>query len=102
VPPAEGTGAVPVPPESSTPGGVPPATGGIPPAGTPGSGAVPVPPPAGSPEGDEAETTPAQPAPAFEASESPGPKPWAPVGIGLGTGGLALGGVLFFGRRFGW
>jgi hypothetical protein len=30
------------------------------------------------------------------------PEPWAPVGIGLGTGGLALGGVLFFGRRFGW
>jgi Prenyltransferase and squalene oxidase repeat len=84
----------------------PPATGGS--TAPPPSTIPPIPAPApGTPlpegealEGDDPET--ALAAPPFEASENPGPKPWAPVGIGLGTGGLALGGVLFFGRRFGW
>lgn len=86
--------------------GLPPATEGIPSA-PPGTGVPPAgttPPPGGIlPEGEEPEPFPVEPAaPPFEASENPGPKPWAPVGVGLGTGGLALGGVIFLGRRFGW
>ncbi|HEX8928254.1 MAG TPA: prenyltransferase/squalene oxidase repeat-containing protein, partial [Actinomycetota bacterium] len=85
---------------SSAPGEVPPA------AGVPPSGGAPLPgvPGATGPglEGAAPETGAATSLPPFEASENAGPKPWAPVGIGLGTGGLALGGVLFLGRRFGW
>jgi Prenyltransferase and squalene oxidase repeat len=102
VPPAAEAGISPSSPESS---GVPPATGGIPPSAAPGAGAGSVPslPPGTAPEGDEAETAPSQTAaPPFKASENPGPKPWTPLGIGLASGGLALGGVLFFGRRFSW
>jgi hypothetical protein len=90
-----------LPPSSAGSGsGSGPGSGGspplAPPAATPGP-PVPVPP---STEGDEPE---APPMPAFEAKEPPpGPKPWAPLGVGLGTGGLALGGVIFLGRRFGW
>jgi len=87
VPPSGGSGLPSIPPPGT---GVPPGTTVPPPGGLP-------------PEGVEPETPPAEPAaPPFEASEPPGPKPWAPVGIGLGTGGLALGGVLLLGRRFGW
>lgn len=103
VPPAAGTGTSPDPLESLGQGSVPPAIGNSPSTAPPGAGAVPIPPPAAVPEGDEAETAPSQaPAPPFEASESPGPKPWAPLGIGLASSGLALGGVLFLGRRFSW
>lgn len=103
VPPVAGAGASPALPESLGPGGVPPATGGSPPVTPPGAGVVPTPPPGTVPEGDEAETAPSQAsAPSFEASENHGPKPWAPLGIGLASSGLALGGVLFFGRRFSW
>jgi energy-coupling factor transport system substrate-specific component len=81
----------------SAPGGtapplVPPSTGG--------TGPVPGIPGTTVPEGTEPEPAPA--APPFKASDNPPPEPWKPLGIGLGTGGLALGGVLFFGRRFGW
>jgi Prenyltransferase and squalene oxidase repeat len=69
----------------------PPVVGGLP-APSPSHGAVP--------EGDEAE--PAQPAPRFEAGDDPGPEPWAPLGIGLAAAGIALGSVLFLGRRFSW
>lgn len=101
-PPAAGTGLAPSL-ESFGEGSVPPPSGGIPPTTAPGAGAVPAPPPSAVPEGDEAETVPSQTAaPPFKASENPGPKPWAPVGIGLASSGLALGGVLFFGRRFSW
>jgi energy-coupling factor transport system substrate-specific component len=31
-----------------------------------------------------------------------GPSPWAPIGIGLATGGIALGSVVLLGRRFSW
>ncbi len=101
-PPSEGI------PPSTLPETFGPEGGTIPPAGT----APPLPPPTGgtgpipgtpetlAPEGTEPE--PARAAPPFKASEDPPPKPWAPLGIGLGTGGLALGGVLFLGRRFGW
>lgn len=102
VPPASGAGTSPALPESFGPGGVPPATGGGPSITPPGAGAGAVPAP-GTPEGDEAETAPSQAsAPSFEAGENPGPKPWAPLGIGLASSGLALGGVLFLGRRFSW
>ncbi len=30
------------------------------------------------------------------------PSPWAPIGVGLATGGLALGAVVFLGRRRAW
>lgn len=93
--------------EQSSTGGVPPPSGSSPsakpPAAGAGSGSVPVVPPGGTPEGDEAEPTPAQAAaPHFEAGDNPGPKPWAPIGIGLAISGIALGSVLFLGRRFSW
>jgi Squalene-hopene cyclase C-terminal domain/Prenyltransferase and squalene oxidase repeat len=95
--------AAPVVPESFGQGSIPPSTGGSPSIPAPGAGAVPTPPPGTAPEGDEAETAPSQTqAPSFKASENPGPKPWTPLGIGLASGGLALGGVLLLGRRFGW
>lgn len=92
--------------EQST-GGVPPASDSSPAAKPPASGAgpgsVPVVPPGATPEGDEAETTPTRAAaPHFEASDNPGPKPWAPIGIGLASSAIALGSVLFLGRRFSW
>jgi hypothetical protein len=56
-----------------------------------------------APEGEEVETTEPPPAgPVFEADDRSAPEPWAPLGIGLASGGVALGGVLFLGRRFGW
>jgi len=81
-------------PEGVTPSpGLPPSGGTAPLPGVPAPGV----------EGAEPETAPTAPlAPPFEASESSGPEPWAPLGIGLGTGGLALGGVLLLGRRYGW
>jgi energy-coupling factor transport system substrate-specific component len=114
---SEGTGSITAPPVESGAGaleslgrggagGVPPATGGTglpstPPA--PGAGAVPMPPATTAPEDEGAAPTPAgAAAPPFEASENPGPEPWAPLGVGLGTAGLALGSVLFLGRRFSW
>ena len=41
-------------------------------------------------------------APPFEAGDNPGPKPWAPIGIGLAAAAVALGSVLLLGRRFSW
>lgn len=102
-PPAEPL-APSVPPESFEGGTVPPAetapSPGVPPTG----GIQPLPDASETPglEGAEPEPAPAPAAPPFEASDESAPKPWAPLGVGLGTGGLALGGVLFFGRRFGW
>jgi energy-coupling factor transport system substrate-specific component len=82
-----------VPPPSVTePPLAPPSTGG--------TGPIPNTPEAVAPEATEPEQTPA--APPFEANDNPPPEPWAPLGIGLGTGGLALGGVLLLGRRFDW
>jgi hypothetical protein len=89
-------------PEGFAPGGgASPPGGTAPPLSPPSTGGTgPIP---GTPETlpEGAEPEPAA-APPFEADENPPPKPWAPLGIGLGTGGLALGGVLFLGRRFGW
>jgi hypothetical protein len=88
---------------STTP---PPATGGgSSPAKPPQTGGIPGLPPSATvqPEGVEPEPSSSEPAaPPFEASENPGPKPWVPLGIGLGAAGLALGSVLFLGRRFSW
>jgi energy-coupling factor transport system substrate-specific component len=87
-------------------GSSPPSTGGVTPSTKPparGGGAIPATPPGTPLEGDEAETAPGEPAAAlFEASDTPGPEPWVPIGIGLAAAGLALGSVLFLGRRFSW
>jgi energy-coupling factor transport system substrate-specific component len=89
-------------------GAVPPASGGTaPPLASPGAGkggAIPaVPPPRSGAEGEAAPgSSSAVAAPPFEAGDNPGPKPWTPLGIGLGAAGLALGSVLFLGRRFSW
>jgi energy-coupling factor transport system substrate-specific component len=118
-PPATGDlgSATPVAPPPSTGSSQEPAeslglgsTGGAPPAASAGSpsakppagrgGGIPAVPQAVIPEGDEAEPAPA--APRFEASDNPGPEPWAPLGIGLSTAGVALGSVLLLGRRFSW
>jgi energy-coupling factor transport system substrate-specific component len=72
--------------------GAAPPVGALP--GSPGGGTVP--------EGALPETSTAPAGPQFKASESPGPKPWAPVGVGLASSGIALGSVLLLGRRFGW
>ena len=108
-PPAAGTGSAQELLETldqGSPGSAPPSTGGVGPSTQPpatGDGAVPVAPPGASPEGDEAEPAPAQSSvPTFEAGDNPGPEPWAPIGIGLATAGLALGSVLLLGRRFSW
>jgi energy-coupling factor transport system substrate-specific component len=84
-------------------GATTPGLGGNP-AGEPApSGGAPAPLPGGAlPEGDEPEPVTAPSGPPFEAKEKPGPKPWAPVGIGLASSGFALGSVIFLGRRFGW
>jgi hypothetical protein len=93
-PPQGGSGVTPSAPGGGPPSTKPPSTGGIP--------AVP-PPSAPQPEGAEPEPSSSAPtSPPFKASDNPGPKPWAPLGVGLASGGLALGSVLFFGRRFGW
>jgi energy-coupling factor transport system substrate-specific component len=87
-------------------GNTPPATSGSSPSAKPpagGGGVIPAVPPGAIPEGDEAEPGPAQSAaPQFEASDNPGPEPWAPLGIGLASAGIALGSVLLLGRRFSW
>jgi Prenyltransferase and squalene oxidase repeat len=113
-PPSSGTEALPGFPEiTPEEGAIPPSafesapeappTGGGAGGGTPFPG---VPGGATGPEGTRPEAVPAAPAapaaPPFEASPPDPPEPLTPLGIGLGTGGLALGGALFFGRRFGW
>jgi hypothetical protein len=87
-------------PSPSSPGG----SGSVPETG--GGGSAPITPPAATPgpvtptEGVEPE---APPGPPFEAKNAPpAPSPAAPLAVGIGAGGLALGSVLFLGRRFGW
>jgi Squalene-hopene cyclase C-terminal domain/Prenyltransferase and squalene oxidase repeat len=106
--PPTGTGSSPNPLESPGQG----ETGGVPSPGDSGSSVVPPPaggvpapgvPPSTAPEGDAPEpSSAAAAAVTFEAGDNPGPEPWAPLGIGLGAAGLALGSVLFLGRRFSW
>lgn len=88
-------------------GSIPPSSGGgstvKPPATPPGLGAIPTQPPGGAGGGAGAAPTESKPAAApFEAGDNPGPSPWTPIGIGLGAAALALGSVLFLGRRFAW
>jgi Prenyltransferase and squalene oxidase repeat len=103
--PAIGTGSTEAPLESFDSGGssgASPSPGGASPPTKPPGGAGAVPPAAG-PEGEGAESAPTQSAASrFEATDSSSPKPWAPLGVGLGAAGLALGSVLFLGRRFSW
>jgi prenyltransferase/squalene oxidase-like repeat protein len=103
-PPSSGTESPPSFPEAA-PESVPPSGFEAAPGTPPATGGAGVPSPlAPGPTGAEGAvpeaTTPA--APPFQASPPDPPEPLAPIGIGLGTGGLALGSVLFFGRRFGW
>jgi Prenyltransferase and squalene oxidase repeat len=96
-------GSLELPNQGGAAGAAPPSAGTSPPVVPPGTGAAPSIPPPGSPEGDAPESSDAPAsAPPFEASEGAGQEPWPPLGIGLATAGLALGGVLFLGRRFGW
>jgi energy-coupling factor transport system substrate-specific component len=91
----QGSGAVPSPGAASPPPTIP---------STPG-GSTQATPPDTSPQGLVPESTAATPPPAaapFEAGDNPGPKPWAPIGIGLGAAAAALASVLLLGRRFGW
>jgi len=89
-------------------GSIPPSSGGDgstakPPATSPGLGTAPTTPPAPEQGETGAAPTASRPAaPPFEAGDNPGPSPWIPIGIGLGTGALALGSVLLLGRRFAW
>jgi energy-coupling factor transport system substrate-specific component len=105
-PPVGGTGSTGDLLESLGQGGTVPPTGGTSPSiEPPATGGIPSPvvPPGATPEGDEPEPAPPEAAAQrFEASENPGPDPLAPIGIGLGSSALALGGVLFLGRRFSW
>jgi Squalene-hopene cyclase C-terminal domain/Prenyltransferase and squalene oxidase repeat len=88
-----------LPPASGSDGG----GGSTTPTPPPAQGPPSTPLPDGiAPEGNEPETTAPPAAPAFKASEKSGSKPLAPIGIGLGSAGFALGAVLLLGRRFGW
>jgi Squalene-hopene cyclase C-terminal domain/Prenyltransferase and squalene oxidase repeat len=80
------------------PGAKPPATGAAPALPGPLGGVAPG---AGG-SGTGQAVTPVPAAAPFTANGSSGTKPWAPLGIGLGSGGLALCGVVLLGRRFGW
>jgi energy-coupling factor transport system substrate-specific component len=109
----------PVEPSTALPdatGGVPPSAEELPKATEGGSGgAGPKPPSTTSPgrdeipfhsgsEGEEPESAPtdSSAATALSSDDSPSTEPWAPLGVGLLTGGLALGSVLVLGRRYGW
>ncbi|HEU4906519.1 MAG TPA: prenyltransferase/squalene oxidase repeat-containing protein [Solirubrobacterales bacterium] len=85
-------GSIPAPPSGGGAPTVPPSGGGLLPTPLPGAG-----------EGVSPEAQPSQPAaPRFEAGDNAGPKPWAPVGVGLASSGIALAAVLLLGRRFSW
>lgn len=97
VTPPPSAGGVGAPPESFTPS-APPALGApaSPPSGSgaESGGTVPAPPPSS--------TTDAKSTPVVTADDGNGSSPLAPLGVGLASGGLALGGVVLLGRRFGW
>jgi Squalene-hopene cyclase C-terminal domain/Prenyltransferase and squalene oxidase repeat len=80
------------PPGGST--GASPPSKGIPSIPLPGGVA-----PGG---GEPSSAAPRPAARPFKASDSAGPKPWAPLVAGFGSAGIALASVLLLGRRFGW
>jgi hypothetical protein len=98
-----------VPPSTVAPSTPPSTPSGGSGSGSGSGGSAPLTPPAVTPgpvastpeaEGVEPE---APPAPPFEAKEAPpSPSPAAPIAVGIGAGALALGSVLFLGRRLGW
>jgi prenyltransferase/squalene oxidase-like repeat protein len=108
VPPAAGTPSELFESLGQSPGAAPsPVSPGAAPQATIPSipESTPLTPPGGSPKGlvpESAVATPPPAAPPFEAGDNPGPKPWAPLGIGLGASAVALASVLLLGRRFGW
>jgi Prenyltransferase and squalene oxidase repeat len=93
-PPPPSAGGVGAPPEPSTP------------PGPPALEAPESPPSTAGPEGEG--PTPASPPPdesraaIATAGDEDSSSPLAPLGVGLASGGLALGGVVLLGRRFGW
>ena len=89
---ASGKGGRPAPPPSPVPSA---GTGGTP--ATPPTSPVEEEPPAATPPASESTADPALSDSAEEATS-----PLAPLGIGLLTGGLALGGAVMLGRRNGW
>ncbi len=108
-----------VTPESTTPpetSPAPPSAGGLEsppqptaPSSPPALGAPATPPSAAGGTGGEAapdasSTAPpaTDPLPLASADDDEGSSPLAPLGVGLASGGLALGGVVLLGRRFGW
>lgn len=92
--PASPSGYPETPPASTIPTSpAAPSPGHVPPAALPGASD-------GKPPAGEVEAEPA--AEPFTLSEKDPPQPWTPLGVGLGAAGLALGGVLLLGRRFGW
>jgi hypothetical protein len=107
--------SLPSPPSSPAPSPpsspVPPAVGGVgplphSPSGRKGSGLRHQGEQAGGRKtfgggADTAQPPPAASEPPVEASGG-GPSPWAPIGVGLATGAIALGSVVLLGRRFSW
>jgi prenyltransferase/squalene oxidase-like repeat protein len=101
-------------PKSAAPGASsiapPPADGGVtvPPGSVSpsGRGAKAIPPSAKGPESEGSNptqpSTPASDTKPLSAGAGDGPSPWAPLGIGLATGGLALAAPWWLGRRHGW
>jgi hypothetical protein len=72
------------------------------PVAPPPSAAAPtIPAVPGAPEGVTPESIAPEPA-SFTSDPPEGPPTWVPILIGLLTGGGALGGVIWLGRRFGW
>jgi hypothetical protein len=90
VPPPAAGGGVGAPPE-------PPAPSRPPPLGAPAT-----PPSAEGPESEGSGPTPPATSEPVAAADEGSPAPWAPLGIGLATGGLALGVPWWLGRRNGW
>jgi energy-coupling factor transport system substrate-specific component len=97
--------SVPVSPTGSGRGGA----GSIPSERLPPTGqSIPRAPAGSAPAGGRAGEGPSASSPPTTATAQPvqgggnGPSPWAPLGVGLATGGLALGSVLWLGRRFSW
>ena len=100
-------GASPAPPSSA--GGLESPSQPYAPSEPPALGAPATPPPAAggtggetAPESSATAPPPADPLPLTSADDDDGSSPLAPLGVGLASGGLALGGVVLLGRRFGW